>query len=96
MAEPQDNSDPRDYILDLSSNRPADGAPPAQPAGDTRRPAGGDRSYISVLFKCCNVYQRFYLLPDGSAYAGHCPRCARPGRLPATSVTGKDRFYIAG
>jgi hypothetical protein len=90
MPESPDNSDPRDYILDLSSQRPPN--PEAAPASGT--PSA--RPYISVLFRCCNVYQRFYLLPDASAYTGHCPKCARPGRLPATSVTGTDRFYTAG
>jgi hypothetical protein len=64
--------DDRDYKLDLSS---ASGANP--PAKDQTPDAAG-RPFISVHFECCKVYLRIYRTPDGKAYRGHCPRCARP------------------
>lgn len=61
--------DPRDYKIELSGDaRPAD-APTSSPAS---------RPYIGVRFACCDVYVRIYRSPDGKAYRGHCPRCAKP------------------
>lgn len=61
--------DDRDYKLELSSApAPGDGTDAARPA----------RPYVSVHFACCNVYLRIYRTPDGTAYRGHCPKCARP------------------
>jgi hypothetical protein len=64
-------SDPRDYKLDISSLSKPDGL---------KGPAG--RPYLSVYFACCGMYQRIYKNADGTAYAGHCPRCAKPVRFP--------------
>ena len=62
--------DPRDYKLELSTG--ATRADAAAPVPSTPRP------YIGVRFACCDVYVRIYRSPDGKAYRGHCPRCAKP------------------
>lgn len=64
-------ADPRDYKLDISS------LPPAEPAKDVNT----GRPFLSVHFACCGVYQRIYKNAEGTAYAGHCPRCAKPVRF---------------
>jgi hypothetical protein len=56
--------------LDLSSDRPS--AP---------QPASGGRRFVGVHFACCDVYQRIYLNREHTAYAGHCPKCARSIRF---------------
>ncbi len=43
-----------------------------------RRP---QRQWISMLFRCCNVYQRIYLDKRGASYTGWCPRCMRKAQV---------------
>ena len=80
------SSDPRDYKLDLSS------APEAEPAS---KPAPGARPFLSVLFDCCNVYQRVYRDRSGNAYSGRCPRCGRSVRFPVGEDGTPNRFFRA-
>ncbi len=40
------------------------------------------RPYLSLLFRCCNVYQRVYRHRDGDRYEGRCPRCLREVVVP--------------
>jgi hypothetical protein len=84
-------SDPRDYQLDISSlpkqtPRPetradAKAVDPRSLAGSKAQypvppsQASGARPYLSILFSCCNVYQRVYRDPDGKHYTGRCPKC---------------------
>ncbi len=53
------------------------------------------RPYIGVHFKCCHVYARIYLNRDGTAFAGHCPKCARPMRVKVSPRGEKSRFWTA-
>ncbi len=62
--------DPRDYKVELSTDRPEGEAP--APASSSARP------FIGVRFACCDVYLRIYRSPDGASYRGHCPRCGKP------------------
>jgi hypothetical protein len=83
-------TDPDDYILDLSSpsgNPPAGNAKPAGPASA--------RPFLSIHFKCCNVYNRIYKNPAGEAYVGHCPRCARQLRVPIGPGGSTNRSFVA-
>jgi len=77
------NSDPRDYKLDISSlSTEARSAAESSP-----------RPFLSVLFTCCNVYQRVYRLPSGEAYRGRCPKCAREVNFPIGQGGTTTRFF---
>lgn len=54
---------------------------------------GKPRPFIGIRFKCCNAYARVYLVRDGSAFAGHCPKCARPVRIAVGEGGSKSRFW---
>ena len=80
-------SDPRDYKLDLSSAAAHPAAtPPFQAA---------PRPFLSVHFACCGVYQRVYRSTDGTRYAGHCPKCARPVRFAVGAGGTTSRAFTA-
>ena len=82
-------SDPRDYKLDLSS------APAGEAAEGSGGRSSGPRPYLSVHFACCGVYQRIYRDPDGTQYAGRCPRCGKPVRFPVgTGGTSARSFTV--
>jgi len=53
------------------------------------------RPFIGILFKCCNVYSRVYLNHEGTAYAGHCPKCAAKLIVKAGPGGSKQRFWSA-
>jgi hypothetical protein len=77
-------NDPRDYKLDIAN---LDGASP-----DAARNAA--RPFVSVLFRCCNVYQRIYRSADGTKYEGRCPKCARPVRFLVGEGGTSERFFV--
>lgn len=85
-----------DYILEVSSCKPADDNDLPQPAEaqiSSARARG--RKFISVLFTCCNVYQRIYINPNRTAYEGHCPKCLRPVRVRIAAGGTDARFFTA-
>ena len=81
----------QDYILDLSSTQASPVGRPPNADSDKTPP----RPYLSILFKCCNLYAPIYKNSAGSAYAGHCPRCARAVRVPIGPGGSTSRVFIA-
>ncbi len=80
-----------DYILDISG---LGGKKPQGENPQAQRDSAG-KPFISVLFDCCNVYQRIYRNATGDAYVGWCPKCMRK----ITAKIGPDgvdaRFFRA-
>lgn len=61
------------------------------------RPPSQPRPFLGLLMRCCNVYARIHPTALGDAYAGHCPRCGRPVRVPIVREGGASgRFFDAG
>jgi len=90
MTPAADNSDPRDYILDLSTNtRPQDAASNDESPSKVKSP------YLSIHFKCCNVYAPIYKNAAGTAYSGHCPRCQRRAQIAIGPGGSKSRIFFA-
>jgi len=53
------------------------------------------RPFIGMHFKCCNAYARIYLNWQGTAFFGHCPKCARPIRVRVSPGGKKAKFWTA-
>jgi hypothetical protein len=53
------------------------------------------KPFIGMLFKCCHVYSRLYLNPDGTAYAGLCPKCGARVRVRVGADGTDERFFQA-
>jgi hypothetical protein len=77
--------DPRDYKLDISGL--------ASQPGSSHRPQS--RPFLSVLFDCCNVYQRVYRSGDGKTYQGRCPRCGSTVSFKVGEGGTAARFFRA-
>lgn len=80
--------DDRDYKVEISSL-----------GGSTASNAGGGvvrrRAYLSILFACCNVYQRVYVNAAGDRYFGRCPRCGGLVQFRVGSGGTSQRMFIA-
>ena len=83
--------DPRDYKVEISSGiKP----PSPQPSPGGRGGSAEAQPFLSVLFKCCNVYQRVYRSPDGRRYDGRCPKCGRAVRFLVGEGGTSERFFV--
>jgi hypothetical protein len=78
----------RDYILELGGKRIEENT-----AEDSSAAQG--RPYISVLFECCDVYNRVYKNREGTAYVGWCPKCVRKVTVKVGSEGVNCRFFRA-
>ncbi|TWU25536.1 hypothetical protein Pla144_27420 [Bythopirellula polymerisocia] len=71
--------------LDLSTER----------ANNVVSSSASVKPFLGVNFACCGVYSRVYPNADRTAYAGHCPRCARRVRFEIGPGGSDSRFFTA-
>ncbi|MBD3392135.1 MAG: hypothetical protein GF410_08955 [Chitinivibrionales bacterium] len=53
------------------------------------------RSFLGILFKCCNTYGRIYRNEQATAYVGHCPVCGKRVFVPIGKDGTSARFFVA-
>lgn len=88
-------ADPRD-IVDIGGLRraPTDAGVPARP--DTAPPAGGaTKPFLMIWFRCCAAYGRLNKSPDGTQYAGRCPKCLAKLEVPVGDGGTSRRMFEA-
>lgn len=76
--------DPKGLHLDLSSDSPA-----------PNTGGQGARTFLGVHFTCCDVYARVYPNRNGTAYVGHCPKCAKRVQFKVGPGGTDGRFFTA-
>ena len=63
---------------------------------ENRPQSGGEKPFLGVHMKCCNVYIRAYVNAKGDAFVGWCPRCATQFRVEIVEKGGStSRFFEA-
>lgn len=53
------------------------------------------RSYLGIMFNCCNTYGRVYKNKEGTAYVGRCPKCMRSVKVSVGEGGTDRRFFNA-
>ncbi|MAE61488.1 MAG: hypothetical protein CMJ49_09055 [Planctomycetaceae bacterium] len=80
-----------DYILEISGLHDGNSA-----SNDVSVPRQQqDRPWLSVHWRCCGSYSRIYRNHAGTAYTGHCPKCAKPVRARIGSDGIHARLFEA-
>jgi hypothetical protein len=75
-------------LLDLTSPAPT-------PAGAVTDDRTETTKFIGVHFACCDAYSRVYKNRAGTAYVGHCPRCAKRIEFAIGPGGTTSRFFMA-
>jgi hypothetical protein len=57
--------------------------------------AARDRFWVSVMFRCCHVYQRVYFRAGATTAEGRCPRCLQLVRFEIREDGTDGRFFSA-
>lgn len=53
------------------------------------------RPFLSMHFRCCNIYTRIYINKKGTAFVGWCPKCTRRATVRVSPDGSDARFFIA-
>ncbi|WP_166824991.1 hypothetical protein [Thalassoroseus pseudoceratinae] len=64
----------------------------------SRQPNANGKPFLGLHLRCCNVYTRIYINAQKDAFAGWCPRCARPVRVEISNdgSGSNSRMFSAG
>jgi hypothetical protein len=85
-------SDPRD-IVEIGGRRLSPGK------GHSNSPVastGSRRKFLSVWYRCCNVYGRMYRNRAQTVYEGKCPRCGAAVKARIGAQGTNRRTFEAG
>jgi len=52
-----------------------------------------NKRFLGIMFECCHVYRRIFINKDGTAYEGHCPKCAAKVKVKVGSGGSSQRFF---
>ena len=53
------------------------------------------KTFLGIMFECCNVYKRVYVNKEGNAYEGHCPKCGAEVKVRIGTGGSDSRFFRA-
>ncbi len=65
-----------------------------EPASDGSE-RGPRRRFLSVFFRCCNVYGRMYPNAAETMYVGRCPRCGATVQARIGPDGTEQRVFLA-
>ena len=54
-----------------------------------------NKSFLGIMFECCNVYGRIYKNKEGTYYIGKCPKCMRQIKIKVGENGTNQRFFRA-
>lgn len=57
--------------------------------------ARAPRTWVSVYFRCCNIYQRVYFARGSVSAVGRCPSCLREIQFRLDADADPGRFFTA-
>ncbi|MCH8824932.1 MAG: hypothetical protein IH984_15655 [Planctomycetes bacterium] len=64
-------------------------------ARDEKLPLGPRQKFLSVMYRCCNVYGRMYANDEKTQYTGRCPKCGRSVHALIGSEGTDNRMFEA-
>ncbi|MBQ8476642.1 hypothetical protein IJ531_06235 [bacterium] len=51
------------------------------------------KSFLGVIFDCCNAYGRLHKNKEGTHYTGRCPKCMKPVKIKIGEGGTTERFF---
>ncbi len=54
-----------------------------------------NKTFLGIMFECCNVYGRIYKNKEGTYYIGRCPKCMRQIKIKVGENGTNQRFFRA-
>lgn len=64
-------------------------------SGESSTPEPGEKPFVGLHLRCCNVYVRAYANADQSAFVARCPRCGSPVKIGIVDEGGATGQFFA-